>query len=92
MTFFSLQDLNKEIRKLLIDYNNLLFQRKEANRKELFQSVERAYLKPLPSTPYQLKDYTRTKVQKIGYSYFSPDKSYYSVPYRYIGKSSASPP
>ena len=64
----------------------MLFQRKEASRKELFQSVERSYLKPLPSTPYELKDYRRAKVQKMGYVYFSPDKSYYSVPYRYIGK------
>lgn len=87
MTFFSLEELNKEIRRLLGSYNDLLFQRKEASRKELFQSVERAYLKPLPQTPYQLKDYRRAKVQKIGYVYFSPDKNYYSVPYRYIGKS-----
>ena len=87
MAFFSLEDLNKEIRRLLNSYNDLLFQRKEASRKELFQSAERAYLKPLPDTPYQLKDYKRAKVQKIGYVYFSPDKSYYSVPYRYIGKS-----
>lgn len=87
MTFFSLQDLNEEIQKLLVNYNDLLFQRKEASRRELFQSVERPYLKPLPSGPYQLKDYKRAKVQKIGYVYFSPDKSYYSVPYRYIGKS-----
>jgi hypothetical protein len=34
-----------------------------------------------------MKDYRRAKVQKIGYVYFSPEKSYYSVPYRYIGKS-----
>lgn len=87
MTFFCLADLNKQILKLLDNYNDLLFQRKEASRKELFQSVERAYLKPLPSTAYQLKDYTRAKVQKIGYVYFSPDKTYYSVPYRFIGKS-----
>ena len=87
MTFFSLGELNAEIRRLLESYNNLLFQRKEASRKELFQSVERAYLKPLPQAAYQLKDYRRAKVQKIGYVYFSPDKSYYSVPYRYIGKS-----
>jgi len=86
MTFFSLADLNKEIHRLLEHYNNLLFQRKEASRKELFQSVERQYLKALPQTPYQLKDYRRAKVQKIGYVYFSPDKSYYSVPYRFIGK------
>lgn len=86
MTFFSLQDLNREIRRLLESYNNLLFKRRHASRRELFQSVEREYLKPLPSTAYELKDYRRAKVQKMGYVYFSPDKSYYSVPYRYIGK------
>src|SRR5690606_6586165 len=80
------QDLNREIRRLLESYNSLLFKRKQASRQELFQSVERAYLKPLPSTTYELKDYRRAKVQKMGYVYFSPDKSYYSVPYRYIGK------
>jgi len=87
MTFFSLSELNVEIRKLLDRYNDLLFQRKAASRKELFQSVEREYLKPLPSSAYELKDYCRAKVQKMGYVYFSPDKNYYSVPYRYIGKS-----
>jgi len=87
MTFFSLDDLNKEIRRSLNEYNDLLFTRKQASRKELFQSVEREYLKPLPLTPYEIKDYKRAKVQKIGYVYFSPDKNYYSVPYRYIGKS-----
>jgi len=87
MVFFSLEDLNREIRKLLDGYNNLLFQRKQASRKELFQSVERSYLKPLPVQKYEIKDYKRAKVQKMGYVYFSPDKSYYSVPYRYIGKS-----
>jgi hypothetical protein len=87
MTFFSLAELNNEIRALLDRYNDQLFQRKAASRKELFQSVERAYLKPLPTRPYELKDYRRAKVQKMGYVYFSPDKNYYSVPYRYIGKS-----
>lgn len=86
MTFFSLEDLNREIKRLLIGYNNLLFKRKEASRLELFQSVEREYLKPLSITRYELKSYRRAKVQKIGYVYFSPDKTYYSVPYRFIGK------
>lgn len=86
MTFFSLEDLNREIKRLLERYNNLLFKRKEASRQELFQSVERGYLKSLPNSRYELKEYRRAKVQKIGYVYFSPDKTYYSVPYRYIGK------
>ncbi len=87
MTFYSLEELNKEIRRWLEGYNDLLFTRKQASRKELFQSVEREYLKPLPLTAYEIKDYKRAKVQKMGYVYFSPDKNYYSVPYRYIGKS-----
>jgi len=87
MVFFSLEELNREIRKLLEKYNNMLLQRKEISRKELFQSVERSCLKPLPQEIYHIKQYTRAKVQKIGYVYFSPDKTYYSVPYRFIGKS-----
>src|SRR5690625_313600 len=86
MTFFSLAELNKEIRKLLEQYNKLLFKRKETSRIALFQTIEREYLRPLPLEAYQIKDYRRAKVQKMGYVYFSPDKSYYSVPYRYIGK------
>src|SRR5690606_31089867 len=86
MVFFSLADLNREIKRLLVAYNDLLFKRKEASRRELFQSVEREYLKPLPGSAYELKEYRRAKVQKMGYIYFSADKSYYSVPYRYIGK------
>ena len=86
MSFFSIEELNREIKKQLGHYNNLLFSRKESSRRELFQSVEQEYLKPLPETAYELKSYRRAKVQKIGYVYFSPDKSYYSVPYRYIGK------
>ncbi len=86
MTFFSLSELNTEIKKLLDSYNDLLFQRKESSRKELFQSIERGTLRSLPMTVYEMKDYRRAKVQKMGYVYFSPDKNYYSVPYRFIGK------
>jgi transposase len=86
ITFFSLEDLNNEISKLLERYNELIFKRKESSRIELFQTVERQYLKVLPDTSYELKDFKRAKVQKMGYVYFSPDKSYYSVPYRFIGK------
>ncbi|EIM73455.1 transposase, IS21 family protein [Nitritalea halalkaliphila LW7] len=85
MTFFSLEDLNREVRRLLKNFNDMLFQRKEASRRELFQAIEREHLKPLPAGIYHLRDYTKAKVQKIGYVYFSPDKSYYSVSYRYIG-------
>ncbi len=86
MVFFSLFELNKEIRRLLVPYNALLFQRKGSSRKELFQSIESSTLKALPRQTYEMKEYRRAKVQKMGYVYFSPDKNYYSVPYRFIGK------
>lgn len=86
MTFFSLEDLNREIKKLLERYNDAIFSQKQSSRKELFQSVERSHLKPLPTAKYEMKEYRRAKVQKMGYVYFSPDKSYYSVPYSHIGK------
>lgn len=86
ITFFSLAELNKEIWHHLENYNDLLFSRKEASRKELFQSIERNLLKPLPAEKHEIIGYKRAKVQKIGYVYFSIDKTYYSVPYRFIGK------
>ncbi len=85
--FFSIREINDCIKSHLDNYNNLLLQRRQCSRKELFQLNERQFLKPLPTTPFELKDYKRAKVQKMGYVYFSPDKSYYSVPLRYIGKS-----
>ena len=85
MTFFSIEGLNSEIKKYLNNYNDVLFKRKEASRRELFQSVEQSLLKPLPTQQYQIKGYSRAKVQKMGYVYLSEDKTYYSVPYRYIG-------
>jgi transposase len=85
MRFFSLQQLNVEIQKHLVSYNDVLFQRKESSRRELFQAIEEPLLKALPCTTYEMKEYAQAKVQKMGYVYFSADKTYYSVPYRYIG-------
>ena len=86
MIFFSLKELNGAIRPLLDTYNDLLFHRKDCSRRELFQSIERKELRALPLHPYELKEYRRAKVQKMGYVYFSPDKTYYSVPHRFIAK------
>jgi transposase len=86
MTFFSIAELNEAIRDLLVKYNNFVFQLTSYSRRELFLSTEKQYLKPLPPTPYELRQYRRAKVQKMGYIFLSEDKHYYSVPYRFIGK------
>lgn len=86
MTFFSITELNAAIGELLIKYNNYVFQLTHYSRRELFVSTEQPYLKPLPVTSFELRQYRRAKVQKMGYIFMSEDKHYYSVPYRFIGK------
>lgn len=86
MTFFSLDELNEQLKKELVTYNEYMMETYQASRRKLFVELEEQYLQPLPSTLYQIKHYKRAKVQKMGYIYLSDTKNYYSVPYRYIGK------
>lgn len=86
MTFFSLDDLNAEIRKHLAVHNGRALQHRDSTRQELFSLVEATYLSVLPQGAFVLKGYCRATVQKMGYVLFSVDKVYYSVPFRYIGQ------
>ena len=86
MTFFSLESLNKAIAELLVHYNDLEMKQLETSRLKQFLDIERPYLSPLPSQPYQLKEYRKAKVQKMGFIHLNDDKNYYSVPFRYIGR------
>lgn len=86
MTFFSLEELNKEIRRLLEQYNQQKFYLTSYSRYELFVSTEKDCLQPLPASRYEIRQYRSAKVQKMGYIFLSEDKHYYSVPYRFIGK------
>ena len=86
MTFFALHDLNGEISKQLELYNDYLLSLLKVSRRQQFISIEQAFLSPLPSEGYEIKNYKRATVQKMGYVFLSQDKNYYSVPYRFIGK------
>ena len=86
MTFFDLISLNEAIHKLLILYNDYLMKQLETSRSKQFLDIEKPFLSALPSTFYELKEYRKAKVQKMGFVYLSQDKNYYSVPYRYIGQ------
>lgn len=85
-TFFSLAELNEAIGQQLEQHNNQQMKTYGASRKEQFLELEKTALNPLPPTPYQQREYRRAKVQKMGYIFFSENKNYYSVPYRYVGK------
>jgi len=84
--FFSLTALNERITLLLKRYNEYRFQHLPYSRQELFLEIEKPLLSPLPTHPYHIRYYARSKVQKMGYVFFSADKHYYSVPHRYVGQ------
>ena len=86
MTFFSIEDLNAQIRILLKAFNDELLSNLQVSRRQQFESIEREYFNALPAERYEIKTFRRATVQKMGYVFVSENKNYYSVPYRYIGK------
>ena len=79
-TFFSLAELNAEIRQLLEHLNTRLFQKLEGSRCTLFESLDRPALNPLPPTRYEFAQWKRAKVN-IDY-HVEVLGHYYSVPYQ----------
>jgi len=79
--FYSLEELNEAMWELLEVHNNKCFQRLDLSRRELFEQVEKAALRPLPKERYPMKD---TKWGTVGFNYhveLREDRHYYSVPY-----------
>lgn len=83
--FTSLEELNGAIKIQLTQLNTRPFQKKAGSRKELFE-VEKAQLRELPSTRYDIKHLTYGKVQRNYHVIVGEDHHQYSVPYRLIGK------
>lgn len=83
-TFFSLHQLNQAIKELLIDLNNRQMRHLGKSRKELFESLEKPVLNPLPQQPYPFWEWRKAKVPSDYHVKF--DHNYYSVPSRYVGK------
>ncbi|MGC4034585.1 MAG: IS21 family transposase [Chitinophagaceae bacterium] len=84
--YFSLDTLNQAIHIHLEAHNNTLLTGREYSRRQQFEEVERAALRPLPVYRYEFKRQVIVSVMKNGHVCLAPDKHYYSVPYQYIGK------
>jgi transposase len=84
--YYSLAELNAAIREALEAHNNALLSGRNYSRRQLFEEIERAALMPLPALRYELKKQLFATVAKNGHAALGPDKHYYSVPYRFIGK------
>jgi transposase len=82
-TFFSLEELNERIAELLEDLNTRMMLRYKASRRDLFERLERAVLKPLPADRFS---YGEWKVARVNIDYHVVyDDHFYSAPYQLQG-------
>jgi transposase len=77
--FFSLAELNKAIRSLLEKLNNKKMEHLGKSRRELFETVDRPALRPLPVRAYEYAVWKKARVN-IDY-HVEFEKHYYSVPH-----------
>lgn len=84
LTFFSLDELNREIRRLLERLNDKPFQKLPGSRRALFESLERPVMRPLPTARYVYAEWDRARVN-IDY-HVEVERHYYSVPHALVGK------
>ena len=82
--FFSLAALNAAIRPLLAALNARAFQKREDSRQIVFETVERAALRPLPRLGYEYATWKKAKVH-LDY-HVELERRYYSVPHALVGK------
>ena len=81
-TFTSMGEINAAIKPRLQVLNAQSFQKMKTSRLELFESVDKPALKPLPKERYHYAEWINAKIH-IDY-HFVFDDHYYSVPYQFI--------
>lgn len=80
--FFSLAELNAAIRRLVDELNMRVMRGYGASRADLFATVDRPNLQPLPPEPYVFARWKRTRVAPD--YHVEIDGSWYSVPFGLI--------
>lgn len=82
LRFFSLADLNAAIRRLLDELNVRVMRGYGASRADLFATIDRPNLQPLPPEPYTFARWKRARVAPD--YHVEVDSSWYSVPFGLI--------
>jgi transposase len=82
LAFFSLAELNQQIRTLMADLNHRPFKKLEGSRCSQFEVLDRPALRPLPASAYEYATWRRARVG-IDY-HVEIENHYYSVPHRLI--------
>lgn len=83
-TFFSLEELNEAISGLLEKLNTRRFKKLDTTRKQLFLTVDKPCLRPLPERRYEFAEWKKARVN-IDY-HIEIYGHYYSVPYQLVHK------
>jgi len=84
LMFHNLESLNAAIIQSLSKFNDRSLTGRSQSRRQLFEDVEKDYLRTLPTVRYQMKE--RKSVTVMRNSYVTLGKHHYSVPKEYIGK------
>jgi len=85
-TFFSLAEFNRAVMAKMAELNDKPFQKMDGSRRILFETIDRPALKPLPSQPYELAEWTKGRVNVDCHVQCSVDKNFYSAPYQLINQ------
>jgi transposase len=80
--FFSLDELNAEIRECVATINAKVMKKFAKSRRELLETIDRPALKELPSEPYRYAEWKRCGVAPD--YHVEVDGHYYSVPFRLL--------
>ncbi|MDP2659742.1 MAG: IS21 family transposase, partial [Dehalococcoidia bacterium] len=80
--FFSLAELNRAITEQLQWINNRPFQKADGTRRQLYETVERPALQPLPPQRYEFAEW-RKATANIDY-HVAVEHNFYSVPYQLV--------
>ena len=82
--FFNLAELNAEIARLVAKLNERVMRVVGVSRRELYETVDRPALRPLPAERFELCEWRRARVH-IDYHVLVADH-YYSVPYQLVSR------
>ena len=81
-TFFALAEVNAALAPLLSTLNAHPFKKLPGSRQELFETLDRPALRPLPPQPYE---YAEWKLARVNIDYHvEVEGHYYSVPYTLV--------
>jgi transposase len=82
--FFSVGEVNEALAELLPRLNEKPFQKRSGCRRELFATLDRPALRPLPAIPYCIGEWKTIRVNRD--YHVAVNSHFYSVPYQLVGQ------